>query len=277
MKKIIIPIDFSNHSKYAAKLASKIARITKSEIHLIHMIELPKGVIDINSKNVFNIPQNMFYVNKTIETILAFIDEFFSKNKEVTYSIQFESPSEGILNYNKKINADLIIMGSKGHSAIDELILGSNTEKIIKTSKTPVLVIKKDVNDFKHKNLVFASDFNSNQKDNDALKKLIKLSEIFKSTFHLLKVNTPSIFENTQISKQKMERFAKKYNLNKYSINIQNDNSIEEGILNFSNEINADTIALEAQGRNMLSHFLSRSITKHVYKSAMQPVIVFKT
>lgn len=277
MKKILIPIDFSTSSKHASKLASKIARGSSSEVHLLHMIELPKGVLDITSKGVFSIPENMLYIKKTKEAMQKFEDTYFSKNDDVIQSILFESPSEGILKYNKKINADLIVMGSKGHSAIEELLIGSNTEKTIRTSKTPVLVVKKDEENFKQRNLVFASDFKESETKNEPLKKLIDFSERFKSTFHLLKINTPSQFENTQVSKQKMEKFAEKYNLTKYTINTQNDSSIEEGIVNFSNEVYADIIALESQGRSYLSHFLNRSVTKHVSNSALQPVIIFKT
>lgn len=276
MKKIIVPIDFSPSSEHASKLASKIGRSSGSAIHLLHMIELPKGVMDF-SKGSFSVPEKMLYIKKTKEMLEKFKNNFFARNKEVITSILFESPSEGISNYNEKINADLIVMGSKGHSKIDELIIGSNTHKTIQTSKTPVLMIKKDEEKFRLKNLVFASEFKESEEKNKPLNKLINLSRKFKCIFHLLKINTPSKFENTQTSKKKMEAFAKKYKLSKYTVNTQNDSSIEEGILNFTNEVSGDIIALESYGRSSLSHLFNRSITKHVSKSALQPVIVFKT
>ena len=277
MKKVLVPIDFSTSSEHASKLASKIARGTDSEVHLLHMIELPKGVMDMANKGRPSIPAHVLYIKKTKELLENYKEKFFSRNKEVTYSIRFESPSEGILNYNKLINADLIVMGSKGHSEIEELLIGSNTNKIIQTSKTPVLIIKKDESNFRLRNLVFASDFKESENKNEPLDKLINFAERFKSTFHLLKINTPSKFENTQLSKAKMENFAKKYNLPDYTVNSQNDSSIEEGILNFSKEVSGDIIALEAQGRSLLSHLLNRSVTKHISQTALHPVIIFKT
>ena len=47
MKKILVPIDFSKTSEYACKMAAKIAKKTKATIYLIHLIELPKGIIDM--------------------------------------------------------------------------------------------------------------------------------------------------------------------------------------------------------------------------------------
>jgi len=277
MKKILIPIDFSTCSQHAAKLASRIGRISKSEVHLLHMIELPKGYIDKTSKKPLSIPQNILYIQKTKELLHKYKEKFFHKNKRVISTILFENPSEGILNYTKKIDSDLIVMGSKGHSKIEELIIGSNTQKIIQTAKTPVLIVKKDESKFKLKNLVFASDFKVRNTENKALKKLLDFAGKFKSSFHLLKINTPNIFENSQKSKQKMRLFAKEHLLPKYTINTQNDSSIEEGIINFTNEVSGDIIAIESYGRSNLSHFFNRSITKYLSKSTMQPIIVFKT
>ena len=277
MKKILIPVDFSTCSEHAAKLASKIARISKSEAHILHMIELPKGLIDITTNKPLSVPQNILYIQKTKELLKKFSKKFFSKNKKVIQSIVFNNPSEGILSYAKKINSDLIVMGSKGHSKIEELLIGSNTHKITQASKTPVLVVKKDESNFRLRNLIFASDFNNENTQNKPLSKLIRFAKKFKSTFHLLKINTPSVFENTQLSKEKMIRFANKHKLLKYTINMQNDSSIEEGIVNFTNELSGDIVALESYGRSAISHFFNRSITKHVAESALKPTIMFKT
>ncbi len=67
MKKILVPIDFSKPSEYAAKMAAKIADKTNATVYLIHFIELPSGVIDIASSSTFSIPESMLYLRKTKE------------------------------------------------------------------------------------------------------------------------------------------------------------------------------------------------------------------
>ena len=275
MKKILIPTDFSLHSEYAAKLASKIARNSDCEIHLLHMIDIPQGPADATSKGASSIPENVLYIKKSKELLEDFKNEFFNENKEVIQSIIFESPSQGILNYTKKTDVDLIIMGSKGHSKADDFLIGSNTKKTVQASEAPVLIIKKDEENLKLKNLVLASCFDKTE-ENKTLSKLINFVEKFKSTLHLVKIISTSKFENTQLSNQKMEAFAKRHKLTKYSINIQNDNSIGEGVVNFSKEVNSDIIALGSNGRNSFSHILNKSVTKQVTNTALQPVIVFK-
>ena len=61
MKKILVPIDFSKPSEYAAKMAAKIAKKTSASIYLIHLIELPTGVIDMGSGSKFSIPESMTF------------------------------------------------------------------------------------------------------------------------------------------------------------------------------------------------------------------------
>ena len=277
MKKIILPIDFSISSEHAAKLASKIARISKSELHVIHMIEFASDSSFFNSESNNSTPQNAFFIKKTKETLVNFKKKFFLKNEKLFTSILFKKPSDGILNYNKKINADLIVMGSNSHSELEKIIIGSNTNKIIQTSKTPVLVVKKNEDKFTLKNLVFASDFNEEKIKNEPLRKLIDLAQRFKATFHLLKINTPNKFETSEISKKKMRSFVKKYKLTKFTINAENDLTIAEGIVNFTKRVSGDIISLESYGRGALSHLINKSITKYVSDTALQPTIIFKT
>jgi nucleotide-binding universal stress UspA family protein len=275
MKKILVPIDFSQKSEFASKMAAKIAEKSGSIVYLLHMIELPTGIVDMGSGTNFSIPESMLYLRKVKERILEFKENFFNVNTEVHHSIRFQNPYEGILKYADKIETDLIIMGSKGHSNFEEILIGSNTEKVVRTSKVPVIVVKRDSEKFKMKNLVFASSF-KNEDKKEVFRKFLEFANHFKSKIHLLKVNTPSKFESTQEATEKIEDFIKDFKLPKYSINIYNDSSIEKGILNFSRNINANLIALSTSGRTGLSHLFSASVTKTLSKKALKPLLTIK-
>lgn len=274
MKKILVPIDFSASSENASRLAGRIAKKSDSEVHLLHLVELPSGIIDMASGSNFSIPESMLYLRKVKEQIDNFKSEFFNKKTPITHSIRFQNPHQGIQEYAQKIDADLIVMGSKGHSPLEEILIGSNTEKVVRTSKTPVLVVKKDDDNFRPKNIVFASSF-KNGKD-EAFKKMLDFSNKFNSKVHLLKVNTPQKFESSQDSKKKMQDYIDKHNLEKHTINVVSDTSVEKGILQFADDINADVIALGTHGRSGLSHIFNGSITKHLSKNALRPMLTFR-
>lgn len=274
MKTILVPTDFSKTSKYACKMAAKIAKKTNATIYLIHLIELPKGVIDMAASSKFSIPESMLYLRKIRKKILNFRDTFFSKDINVEYFIKLNNPFDGIQKYADKIDADLIIMGFKGHSELEEIIIGSNTEKIVRSSKRPVIVVKKDVDKFKLKNLVFASNFKEENKE--VFGKFVDFANTFKSKIHLLKINTPANFQSTYEAKQKVKNFITEFNLPKYKISIYSDVSVEKGILNFSKDINADLIALSTHGRSGLAHLFTGSVIKNLSKSALKPMLTIK-
>lgn len=275
MEKILVPIDFSKSSEYASKMAAKIAQKSGSIIYLLHIVELPSGIADMGSRSNFSIPESMLYLRKIRERILDFKNRFFSEYQEVHHLIRFQNPYEGILACSDKINADLIIMGSKGHSDFEEIFIGSNTEKVVRKSTKPVLVVKKNSEKFKMKNLVFASSFKNDDKK-EVLRKLIEFATIFDSKIHLLKVTTPSNFESTLEAKEKIKAFIREFTLPKHSITLYNDISIEKGILNFSQEINADLIAMITHGRSGLSHLFSASVTKNLSKNALKPMLTIR-
>ncbi|MEQ6123717.1 universal stress protein [Pseudotenacibaculum sp. MALMAid0570] len=274
MSKILVPVDFSEKSEHAVKLAAKMGKKTNSEVYLLHMVELPSGVVDMGAGSNFSIPESMMYLRKVKEKILALKEEYFSKKCTVKHAIRFQHPYEGIRDYSKKINADIIIMGSQGVSDFEEMIIGSNTEKIVRTSEVPVIVVKSDTTKFKFKDLVFASNFKNESKA--AFQKFLGFANLFKSKIHLLKINTIGKFESSSISKERIREFIQGFDLPKSTINVYNDKSVAKGITNFSKEIDADLIALSTHGRSGLSNLFNGSITKNVSKSVLRPVITFK-
>lgn len=274
MKKILVPIDFSTQSDYATKLAVTIAKKTESEVHLLHMIELPTGVVDMGAGSNFSIPESMMYLRMVKTKINNIKKTLFDEEMTVSHAILFKNPHEGILKYSKKISADLIVMGSKGVTGFDEVLIGSNTEKVVRTSTIPVLVVKSNTDNFSIKDIVFASNFKEENKSSFAM--FLDFAIKFDSNIHLLKVNTVSKFETTKITNEKINNFISDFDVPSYQIHIYNDTSVEKGIINFAKEIDADLTALSTHGRSGLSHLFNGSISKNLTKSSLRPVITFK-
>ncbi|MDT0552965.1 universal stress protein [Urechidicola vernalis] len=275
MKKILVPIDFSNQAEYAAKVAAKIAEETNSELHLLHMLELPTEVIDPSNFGAENnSPSTLLYMKRAQEKFEKLTKRYYLRNVKVVKSVFFHETFDGIIKESQKQNADLIVMGSQGVSGFEEMFVGSNTEKVVRHSDVPVLVIKNEIDDFKLENLVFASNF-----DEDGLKtftNIVSFAKIFNAKIHLLKVNTAQSFEPTIKSQLKIKEFVNHSDLKNYTINIHNDVTVEMGILNFAEYIEADVIALNTHGRRGLMSFFSGSISKDISNHSVLPVITFK-
>lgn len=274
MSRILVPVDFSQKSEYAVKLAARMGKKTDCEVYLLHMVELPSGIVDMGAGSNFSIPESMMYLRKVKEKLLDLKERYFKDGCAVKHAIRFQDPFEGIRNYAKKIDANLIIMGSQGVSDFEEMIIGSNTEKIVRTSEIPVIVVKTDSEKFKLKNLVYASNFKEDNKE--SFRKFLGFANLFKSKIHLLKVNTVGKFESSATTKERIQNFLEDFELPKNTINIYSDTSVAKGITNFAKEIEADLIALTTHGRSGLSQLFNGSITKSVSKNVLRPVITFK-
>ena len=273
MKRILVPTDFSKNAEYALKVAAQIARKNNSEIILLHMLELPhQGNDAINGGSA--IPQIMLYKEKAIEKLEDLMDVDFLDGINVSEIIQFEKAFEGILSISNKNGVDLIVMGSHGVSGFEEMFIGSNTEKVVRTSEIPVLVIKNEVPSFEVKNMVFASDFSP--EISNPFEKLLEFATIFGAHLNLVMINTPNSFKSTAIAEKIMAEFVGKYNLSNYSLNIYNDVNVEKGILNFATKVNADLIGMCTHGRTGFSHFFNGSISEDLVNHTVRPVITFK-
>ncbi|MBE7629174.1 universal stress protein [Tenacibaculum piscium] len=274
MKKIVLPVDFSKHAEYAAKLAAKIAKKTAGEIHLIHMIELPSGFRGMGSGVNISIPESMLYIKMVREKLISYKNTFFADFENVQHAIRFQNPYEGIRDYATKIDADLIIMGSKGQTALEEIVIGSNTEKTVRNSEIPVIITKKDNDNFKFEKLVFASTFENDEAK--AFEGFLDFATKFNSKIYLLKINTPQNFENSTASKNKISAFIAPYNMANHTIKVYNDSSIQDGILNFSEEHDIDLVSLATHGRSGLSQFFNASVSIDLSKNVLKPVLTFK-
>jgi nucleotide-binding universal stress UspA family protein len=175
-------------------------------------------------------------------------------------------------------DANLIVMGSHGASGVKEVLVGSNTEKVVRHADIPVLVIKHNPILLDFENGVFASDFSD-----EAITPYLNAKVTFEKlgvNMHLVYVNSPdgNFRSSTEIDK-KVSLFLKKAdgsldNLTK--VHIVCDYSIEKGILNYANVIGADLIAVATHGRKGLAHFFEGSISEDIANHSTLPVMTFK-
>ena len=274
MKKILVPTDFSEHAEYALKVAAQIAKKNNAEIILLHMLELPHQGGDAGTGAGHDVPEIMLFKNRAIERLEDLMDEDYLDGIEVSEIIQFEKAFDGVLKISKKNNIDFIVMGSHGASGFNELFIGSNTEKVVRYSDVPVLVIKNETDNFDASNFVFASDFSSEVKKPFA--KMMEFAASYGSHLHLVMINTPNSFKATHVAEKIMADFMQNFNYPNYTTHIYNDLNIEKGILNFATAKKADIIGMCTHGRTGFAHFFNGSISEDLVNHAVKPVITFK-
>ncbi len=276
MKRIIVPIDFSEHSDFALEAAANLARKYDSELLVLHMLELSSAILT-TAGNAIN-EEAVFYYKLAEQRFEEFLNKDYLEGIKVTPIVKHFKVFSEVNEVAKDHEANLIVMGSHGASGVKEVLVGSNTEKVVRYADIPVLVIKHNPILLDFENGVFASDFSE-----EAIMPYLKAKLTFKklgAKMHLVYVNSPDgNFRSSSEIDKRVSLFLKKAegdldNLNE--VNVVSDYSIEKGILNFANAIGADLIAVATHGRKGLAHFFEGSISEDLANHSTLPVMTFK-
>lgn len=272
MKKILVPTDFSAQAENALKIAATMAARNGGQIHLHHSAEIPLHLA--TNGDTRNLPEALYFIKLAEKQFSELLKKPYLQDISIHETIGHSEIYDDIKEAVRKNDIDLIVMGSHGSSGFREMFIGSNTEKVVRTSEIPVLVIKNDHKNFEVKDFVFATDFS--EECRKPFMEAQKFAKAMGAHMHLLLINTPSGFKTTAEAREIMEKFVRGTAAENYSLNIYNDISVEKGILNFSKEINAQLIGMSTHGRKGLSHFFNGSISEDMVNHANMPVITFK-
>src|SRR5690606_2143806 len=243
-----------------------------SEIYVLHSMEMPLHLA--SSGDSGSLPESLFFIKLAEKRFSDLRKNDYLNGININEAIGHNEIYEDIEEACKKNEIDIIIMGSSGASGFKEMFVGSNTEKVVRTSKIPVLVIKNNHPEFDINNFVFATDFS--EEGRGAFDKAQKFSKKLGAKMHLLFVNTPADFKTSAQAQSIMDHFVKGIAVDNYTLNIYNDASVEKGILNFAQHINAQLIGMGTHGRKGISHFFNGSISEDMVNHAKMPVITFK-
>jgi len=272
MKRILVPTDFSKQAENALKVAAQIARNHNSEIYLLHSLEMPLHIG--SSGDSGGMPESLYFIKLAEKNFAELLEQPYLKGIPVFEAIGHNEIYEDINESVENRNIEMVVMGSHGSSGFKEMFIGSNTEKVVRTSKIPVLVIKNEHERFEINNFVFATDFS--EEGRLSFNEAYKFAKEVGAKMHLLYVNTPGAFKTSFDINELMTDFLKGMGVDNYTLNVYNDTSVEKGILNFAKESKAELIGMSTHGRKGLAHFFNGSISEDLVNHAQMPVITFK-
>lgn len=275
MKNILVPTDFTENSLYPLKYAADLAKIHKATIYILHITTMPSYYkSDFSNYSAQDKDLNNG-VSRIKNSSMMKLNELKSnpilENIEITcvvrlgYNIYNE-----IYNYAEELKPDIIIMGSHTTEKPSKFKIGSNTERVIRYTEIPVLVVTKETSPLKMKKIVFASKF-----EKDALK-VYPFVETFIKEFnpqvHLLFINTKSNFREYEDIRNQVTKFKKEFP-GEFKIIVRASKNIDEGIVKYAKGIKANMIALGVKRKKGLSLILTDRITEGVVNLSDIPVL----
>ena len=144
LKKILVPIDGSDYSLYAAKHAVKLAKDENAQLFCIHVIGSVPYYGFIGSP-----PAIEQYYKDLKEKVQSWFDkvrdmarnEGISEPRTETFS-GVKSVIESIIDYAANKDIDLIVIGTRGRTGLKRLVMGSVANGVVQHAHCPVLLVR---------------------------------------------------------------------------------------------------------------------------------------
>lgn len=139
--KILVAVDFSDHSKPIADYAKLLAEKTDAEILVVY------AAPSLSQYVGFHVPPNSIesFVGEIVSGAEKSMDAYLEENFQglpATGKVVTGYAAEEILELADKEMADLIVMGTHGRKGIDRILFGSVAEKVVKSANIPVLTVR---------------------------------------------------------------------------------------------------------------------------------------
>lgn len=270
LNRILFPTDFSDNAASALQFAAGVAQFTGADLILLHAQHVPAIDVQDAAMVLDNAMQELkAATEKELENLKRQIEEqFFLKN--VRIEVEFGFARDLIIDKAETLQADLVIMGTKGSSDVLDNLLGSVTTHVMKGIHKPLMVVPAGVKFTAFKNIAFASQLW--HEDISKLDWLDEFTRAFDPELHVVHV----IRENQELNAAQREVLDKMGHKHpQMTMEVLTGRHIAESIESYiaGNQINL--LAMRAGERGFFEDIFHKSVTRHVAMHAQTPIIIF--
>jgi nucleotide-binding universal stress UspA family protein len=279
-KKVLSCIDGSEESFHAFEETVKFAKEKNLTVFALTVAPSYHGDLSLVGMGV-----SVDDLSKPFKEALLKAREIASKYQVLIKTLYEEGePFEKIIDVAEEISSDLIVMGKKGMSALEQILMGSVTERVIGYSNTDVLVVPKNAS-IQWDKIVVAVDVSKYAEK--VCKRALDIAKDFNSEINIVSTVevSPAVFaikpEIFDVQVEKTKQFLKETEIKFQKENIVVKLFIEEGeayekILELVDKIKAQMIILGTHGRTGLRRLLMGSTCQRVIGLSKLPVLVVK-
>ena len=148
IKKILVPIDFSDYSKNALKYAVNIVETFKAEMILVYVVEPVIYPPDFSMGQIAIPSVNTEWDERAKEELKKLAENEIPKTIKVQTIVKTGKPFVEIIDTATEQDIDLIVIATHGHSGVEHILFGSTAEKVVRKAPCPVLTLREPVKGF---------------------------------------------------------------------------------------------------------------------------------
>lgn len=268
MKKILVPTDFSENARIALNYAFDLTRGIEAEIHVLNVLSKPPNTSGSVGSLFVRMKEN------AQQDMQRLLDDMELEGRRVEPYIREGSAVATIVAIGEDIQADCIVMGTKGESSLDSVILGSNAAGVIEKSSVPVLAVPGEYVFKGLDRVVYATDL---QKSGPSVAgHLLAFTEPFSSRIDVVHIHKPGD-EPPVVQMDLLKKEMQDASQNRMvRFHLHEHESIKEGILNFMDASGAELLVMVTKKRNLIQKLFDKSLTQKVAYITSTPLMTYQ-
>ena len=266
MKRIIVPLDFSNESMFGLDLGILYANAFRSDLQIVHV--LPKHSDEATKNKIAS-----EIVSKRLNKI---INEYKSKLfQECDFSFIVKSGRvfEEVVNQVEAFKDSMVICSTHGESGFSNLFMGSNAYRIIQATQRPVLSVTDDSFKKTIKTIVMPLDITNETREKAPLVAFI--AKAFDAEVHIVKVSSSTnegIHNKLDLYGRQITKYFDEQGI-RYQKSLLVGDNITEITIDYAKTIDADLIAIMTEQNTSLVNMLLGSYAQQMLHASTIPVL----
>jgi nucleotide-binding universal stress UspA family protein len=290
IRRVLVGTDFSETSEGALRWGVDLARAHDGEVKMLHALRLPS----LATPYVPVPPEiDIELERKAVDRLAAIEGELRNAGSNISTEVRHDDPASALRDAATEWNADLLVIGTRGQSRLEHLLLGSVAERVISMSPVPVLSVHPEDYD-RHRPLrkiLVPTDFSDEARRSaevalDLIGARVKGELILVHAYHIpveysaygsLPTNWNFIEDASKASKNELDIWAGELSSSGWKVTTEVDEGPAASVIErVARDREVDLIAMGTHGRGALRELVLGSVAKRVIHSAPCPVLTVR-
>lgn len=273
-----MPTDFSREAENAIQTAIPIVKAFNATLVILHILEVSSNVagkdgrID-SSKASDKVREDLEFARESIGRSRK-LHDLDNQGIKVEEKIRLGSVNRQIESFIASEHIDFVVMGTKSAWGLNDILLGTTTDKLLRRVDCPVLSVNKVMPPESFRKIIFHTT--TLKKETGLIKVIKTFQRLFESKIYLVRINTPLNFLPDKESIRILDEYARLHELSNFETYVYSHTLEEDGIRDFAEMKDAGLIAVSTSAHTGLRKVIQGSVTKELVSHSTRPVLTVK-
>ncbi len=267
MKRIIVPIDFSEEAIKGLELAIIYANKFKSDLQMVFVQKKNSGKFHIELRKQYDSAMEEF------EGLLRKYKSKLHQDCDFSYIIKSGKVHEEVARQAEAFDDSIIICSTNGESGFSDFIIGSNAYRIVQETERPVITVTTEKYIGEVKKIVLPLDISKETREKVPV--VAHIAKAFNAEVHIIKVSSTTnegIHNKLRLYATQVKKFFAEQNI-KFESTLLVGENITDTVIEYSKAIDADLIAIMTEQTFSISNFLLGSYAYQMLNISPIPVL----